>query len=53
MDKFSLVQEREASVWKRPAEKSSKGTKVGWKSLVSGKTGIENDIVGIGNQGGI
>ena len=63
MDKFSLLQEREASVWKRPAEKSSKGTKVGWKSFMpeklglkilhAGKTGIENDIVGIGNQGGI
>lgn len=41
MDKFSLLQEREASVWKRPAEKSSKGTKVGWKSFMLEKPGLK------------
>ena len=52
MDKFSLLQERESSVWKRPAEKF-KRDKSRMEILHAGKTGIENDIVGIRNQGGI
>ena len=41
MDKFSLLQEREASVWKRPAENSAKGTKVGWIAFMPEKPGLK------------
>lgn len=44
MDKFSLLQEREASVWKRRAENSSEETKVGRKSFMPEKIGLRRTL---------
>jgi len=52
MDKFSLVQERKPQ-FGRGRLKKFKRDKSRMEILHAGKTGIENDIVGIGNQGGI
>ena len=41
MDKVSLLQEQKASVWKRPAENGSKGTKVGWIAFMPEKIGLK------------